>query len=122
MANQLVREDNSKAGKTWTWEYDDAGNILSKKEYAYTTGVLGTPTDTKIYSYSDPSWGDLLIEINDEMILYDAIGNPIDYGTWTLSWKHGRQLESMVDGSNTISFTYDANLDKSLIAKYGTMH
>jgi len=31
-ANQLTREDNHAAGKTWVWTYDDAGNILTKKE------------------------------------------------------------------------------------------
>jgi len=31
-ANQLTREDNQAAGKTWVWTYDDAGNILTKKE------------------------------------------------------------------------------------------
>ena len=40
--DQLVRENNQAAGKTWTYAYDDGGNILSKTEYAYTTGTLGT--------------------------------------------------------------------------------
>jgi len=28
-ANQLVRENNQEAGKTWVWTYDEAGNITS---------------------------------------------------------------------------------------------
>ena len=40
--DQLVRENNQAAGKTWTYAYDDGGNIQSKTEYAYTTGTLGT--------------------------------------------------------------------------------
>ena len=39
--DQLVRENNQAAGKTWTYAYDDGGNIRSKTEYAYTTGTLG---------------------------------------------------------------------------------
>ena len=38
--NQLIRENNPAANKTWTWTYDAAGNILNRKEYAYTTGTL----------------------------------------------------------------------------------
>ena len=60
-ANQLIRENNQELGKTWTWTYDAAGNIVNRKEYAYTTAVtLGTPTDTVLYGYTDATWGDLL--------------------------------------------------------------
>lgn len=43
---QLVRENNQTANKTWTWEYNSAGNIKNRKEYAYTTGTLGAVVDT----------------------------------------------------------------------------
>ena len=43
---QLVRENNQTANKTWTWEYDNAGNIKNRKEYAYTTGTPGAVVDT----------------------------------------------------------------------------
>ena len=42
------------------WTYDDAGNILSKREYAYTTGTLGTAQSTIYYGYGNAEWGDLL--------------------------------------------------------------
>ncbi len=29
-------------GKTWVWTYNDAGNITNHKEYACTTGTLGS--------------------------------------------------------------------------------
>ena len=57
-ANQLVRENNQAANRTWVWTYDDAGNILSRKEYYYSTGSLGTLLDTVIYTYGDSSWGE----------------------------------------------------------------
>ena len=34
--NRLVREDNKKFGKTWTFAYDNVGNIINKSEYAFT--------------------------------------------------------------------------------------
>ncbi len=108
-ANQLLRENNQAAGKTWGYVYDDAGNILSKKEYAYTTGTLGTVTDTISYVYGDENWGDLLTEWDGKEIEYDAIGNPKSIGSRTFSWKHGRELASLTDGTKTWNFTYNAD-------------
>ncbi|WP_335871138.1 hypothetical protein [Bacillus sp. 2205SS5-2] len=39
------------------------GNILAKKEYAYSTGTLGTPTKTITYSY-DSNWKEKLEAYN----------------------------------------------------------
>jgi len=80
-ANQLIRENNQRRGTTWTWEYDNAGNILSRTEYAYTTGNLGTPTDTINYDYDDSAWGDLLTTYDGSAMTYDVNGNPLDDGT-----------------------------------------
>ena len=83
-ANQLIREDNRAEGKTWTWEYDAGGNILNKKEYAYTTGDIAetvTPEDTIAYDCGDGAWGDLLVSFDGETIEYDEIGNPLTDGT-----------------------------------------
>ena len=100
---QLVREDNRYTGKSYTWKYDEAGNILNRKTYAYTIGKLGTVQNTVIYGYDTGNWGDLLISFNGQSIAYDGIGNP---GTWNgsaLTWQ-GRRLMSY--GSNT--YTYNA--------------
>ena len=40
---------------------------------------------------------------------YDGIGNPISDGTWTYTWKHGRELSSMTKSSETWNYTYDAD-------------
>ena len=101
---QLVREDNRYTGKSYTWKYDEAGNILNRKTYAYTIDALGTVQNTVIYGYDNGSWGDLLISFNGQSIAYDGIGNP---GTWNgsaLTWR-GRRLMSY--GSNT--YTYNAD-------------
>jgi len=105
----LIREDNQRAGKSWTWTYDKAGNISSKKEYAYTTGTLGTATSTKSYSYGNSNWGDLLTAYNGSTVSSDAIGNILSDGTWTYTWEHGRELATMSSGGTTWTFTYDAD-------------
>ena len=108
-ANQLVRENHNIPNKTWVWSYDDAGNILSKTEYAYTTGELGTPIDTIVYTYGNSNWGDLLTAYDGKFITYDGIGNPTSYDGWTYTWEHGRELASMSKGTTTWTYTYDAN-------------
>ena len=105
-ANQLVRENNQQQGFTLAWTYDNAGNILQRKEYAYTTGTLGEPDNTVAYTYSDTNWGDLLTAYGNNTITYDTIGNPLNDGTWSYTWQHGRQLASMSDGTTTWTYTY----------------
>ncbi len=127
-ANQLIRENNQAAGKTWVWAYDNAGNILSRTEYNYTTGDLGTALDTVLYQYGDADWGDLLTSYDGNAITYDAIGNPTSDGVWNYTWERGRQLASMTsvsDSSNpsTITYTYDADGMRTgkTVSTYGTV-
>ena len=60
--------------------YDSAGNITSKKTYAFTIGDLGTATSTVNYTYGDATWGDLLTKYGSTTITYDVIGNPTKIG------------------------------------------
>ena len=107
---QLTRENNQAAGKTWTWTYDTAGNMLSKSEYAYTMGALGTALDTVTYGYADNrGWGDLLTSYDGRSFQYDEIGNLLSDGEWTYTWSKGRQLVSMSKPGSTLTFTYDAD-------------
>ena len=108
-ANQLVRENNQISNKTTTWTYDNAGNIKTRKEYAYTTGTVGTATDTVDYTYGDSSWKDLLTVYDGKTISYDNIGNPLSDGTRTYTWKHGRQLATVTAGGSTWTNTYNAD-------------
>ena len=62
--NQLVRENNQRFGKTYTYTYTN-GNITERKEYAYTTGELGTPQYVYNWSYGDGTWSDLLTAWNE---------------------------------------------------------
>ncbi len=104
--NRLVRENNQQINKTITYTYDNGGNILNKKEYAYTTGTLGTPTDTIVYTY-DSVWKDKLLSYDGgATITYDAIGNPLTYNGYTFTWQKGRQLASASGNGNTITYKY----------------
>ena len=107
--DQLVREDNQAAGKTWTYAYDDGGNIQSKTEYAYTTGSLGAAVRTIPYGYGDASWSDLLTSIGGQSLTADEIGNLLSDGTWTYTWQHGRQLSEMSKSGTDITYSYDAD-------------
>ena len=44
--NQLVREDSAVQNKSIEYVYDGGGNLLARKEYAYTTGELGGVLNT----------------------------------------------------------------------------
>ena len=100
-------------GTTWTYEYDQGGNILSKKRYTYTEAADlsgATLLETDNFSYTDTNWRDKLMAYNGADIIYDDIGNPLNDGTWEYTWINGRQLASMskLDGSLTASFVYNA--------------
>jgi RHS repeat-associated protein len=105
--SQLIRENDQQSSKTSTFTYDNRGNLQGKKEYAYTTGALGSPTSTKNYVYSDPSWPDLLTSYKGNLITYDANGNPLTYNGWTYTWEGGRLLQGMSKGATNITYKYD---------------
>ena len=122
--NQLIREDNQQANKTWTWTYDDAGNILSKKRYDYTTGALGTVRGTVGYTY-DGDWGDLLKSYGGKAIDSDDLGNMTSGRGRTYTWEHGRELATITNGSNA-SYTYTCDkgtvlLSHTFLTYYGTL-
>lgn len=109
--SQLVREDNSKKRQTYVYEYDDAGNIVSKITYSisYNETITSALENTDTYVYGDSTWGDLLTSYNGTAITYDAIGNPLSYyngSSYTFTW-NGRKLATATKGTDTMSFAYD---------------
>lgn len=104
---QLIWEKSASKGKAWRYTYDLGGNILSKTEYNYSGGTVGSQTGQKLYTYGDSEWHDLLTSYDGSPITYDTIGNPLSYRGWTMDWQAGRQLASMTKNSNTLSFEYD---------------
>ncbi len=108
--NRLIRENNHQLGKTVTYLYDAAGNIQKKCTYAMTTeaALPVSPETAVVYAYDDV-WRDKLVSVDGRAVTYDAIGNPLTYGAWSMEWTQGKRLASMNsgDGSNTLIFTYD---------------
>ncbi len=107
---RLVRENNQALAKTFVMAYNKGGNITSKKEYAYTTGSVGTATSTKNYSYGNTQWADKLTSYNGQGIVYDNMGNPTSYKGATLGWSRGRLLTSFKPSGSAI--TYNMGYDK----------
>ena len=99
-----------KIGKTYLYEYDNAGNITAVKTcYLAIEGETPTVISTNTYSYSTGSWGDLLTSYKGTAITYDEIGNPVSYfngSSYTFTWS-GRQLVGAVKGNDTFTFTYN---------------
>ena len=91
--------------------YDSRGNMLSKKQYGYTTGDLNssTPKETTTFTYANSGWKDQLVAVNGTPLTYDENGNLLTYGDQTYSWSHGTRLESITDGENEYSYIYDEN-------------
>ncbi len=107
--NQLVRADDQKAGVSTVYSYDVGGNITGVATYAYTTGTLGTATDSIVYYYGNTNWKDLLTSYDGQSITYDTIGNPLTYRDgMSFTWE-GRQLKSSIVNSQNVEYTYDSN-------------
>ena len=94
-------------GTTWKYTYDLGGNILKKERFAYNDKT--TPLETVTYTYGDANWRDKLTAVNGSTICYDAIGNPLNDGTWTYTWQNGRQLQKMQKAGVTVEFVYNAD-------------
>ena len=107
--NQLVRVNDNVKDVTCVYEYDNAGNILSKKEYSYTEEDTITTEPNNVINYTyDSVWKDKLTSFGNTAITYDNIGNPLTIGDKSFTWS-GRQLETYTQGNKTIEFEYDEN-------------
>ena len=93
--NQLVREDNQKQNKTICYTYDVGGNMVSRKEYDYTDSSIITGTLWKIdtFTYQINGWRDQLRFYNGQEMIYDVMGNPIQYRGMQMEWEQGHQLK-----------------------------
>ncbi len=102
--NQLIAEDNYILGNTIEYQYDLLGNILSKVNYDIDTHVKISEV---LYEYTNNNWKDQLTKYNNDIIIYDQIGNPVKIGDdITLSWINGKQLKSYHDANNIIEYKY----------------
>ena len=110
---QLAREDDKAAGEngaTWTYTYDNRGNISSKKRYAYAPNTSpGTALETINYTYKTTGWKDILTGVGGVTYSNDTIGNRTSDGTWSYTWEHGRQLAGMTKSGTSIAYDYGAD-------------
>ena len=99
--NRLIRENNLKMDSTYIYEYDNRGNLISKKTYSYTTNQL--PTDFKLnsYTYDDKN---RLISINGSVVSYDSLNRPISYKGNSLTWEENKLMSY---GSNNYLYGND---------------
>ncbi len=96
--SQLIGEVSG--ADTYVYNYDAGGNLQSVQKNGETV---------KTYAYGDESWKDLLTSFNGQAITYDAIGNPLTYRGWTLTWTGGRRLASIAGEGLTAAYTYNAD-------------
>lgn len=113
---QLIYADNHVDNSTSTLTYDSRGNILKVDKYKYndknhTLDNLDNKTvlTSKTFSYSNDEWKDELTAVNGSQLTYDENGNVLTYGDKSFTWNTGRNLESITDGDNEYSYTYDEN-------------
>ncbi|MGM8216350.1 RHS repeat-associated core domain-containing protein, partial [Bacillaceae bacterium W0354] len=108
--NQLIRENNGVLDQTIIYEYDNGGNLQSKKEYAYTEStadLTGSDRQTNIYLYENTNWLDQLTSYNGQTIEYDNLGNPISYNGYTYNWTFGDRLAGISGNGLETSYRYN---------------
>ncbi len=119
---QITKAADSRGTETYT--YDTAGNLLSR--------ALGGTGST--YTYGNSSWGDLLTAFKGQGIAYEGqtysaasntvsgtavSGNPVSYynGTrWAMDWKNGTQLSTVSASGKNVSYTYDKDGLRTMVA------
>ena len=116
--SRLIREDNKAFGKTYKYEYDDNGNRLFKREYAYTLCSMKDlineeEIDVVEYLYD----GDKLIFVKDSMgitaMTYNAMGMPTQYGMNT------SVVRDRITSMKSIITAYDA---RERVKYFNTSH
>ena len=105
--NELIREDNYVLNKTIKYSYDEYGNILYKR-------ICEIKMDNILseikYDYNNENFKDQLTKVDNELITYDKLGNPITIGeNIKLTWINGRQLNSFVNGNKEITYKYNVD-------------
>ncbi len=98
---RLTREDNESLNKTFLLEYDEYGNITSKKEYNYNDTSILLKENT--YSY-DSSNKMLLTKFNGININYNNELLPTSYKGKTLSWDNKKLTQC---GNTQFKYTLD---------------
>ena len=97
------------AQQRYKYYYDNAGNLTSWKIQDGTGSITGVE---HTYTYGDSNWKDLLTDFDGQSITYDGSGNPLSYYNgkrYTMTWRNGRELDSVTVGGKTYGYEYDVN-------------
>jgi len=108
--NRLIREDNQTIGKTYLYRYDAGGNIVSRRQYAYTLDdEPGTLESKNVFQYALSGHKDRLsatiIGGTVQDVAYDDMGRPLSYKGSTLVWNKRGTLTSY--GSTSFAYNSD---------------
>lgn len=103
----LVKTIDSLNNSTYSYKYDDRGNIIEKSETV--KNPEGDVSDSQVNFVYDNIWQDRIINDGMYSYEYDEIGNPIMYKGWKLGWDNGRQLVSADNQDNNIVYAYNDN-------------
>ena len=103
--NRLIREDNPLINKTIIYKYDNSGNILLKKNYAYSEDEILHNPKVDEYIYDCEIGLDHLIRYNGLEISYDTMGRPVVYKGNKLTWNSNGELLTY----DNIKYSYDIN-------------
>ena len=107
---QVLEYDSSgTAVNQYKYTYDNAGNITKWVVSDGTGAYIGV--DHK-FTYGNANWKDLLTAFDGQSITYDGGGNPLSYYNgkrYTMTWRNGRELDSVTVGGKTYSYEYDVN-------------
>ena len=128
--SQLIMESDSIDG-TWTYGYDQAGNLRSKEHVQNQQTV-----EEYTYSYSNTTWRDKLTALSvtrngtttNGSYTYDASGNPTSYfnpkdlATWSMTWRNGRELATARKTGTSVSYEYDVNSLRTKKTVGGVVH
>ena len=108
---RLIRENNPILQKSYLYDYDAGGNILSKKEYNFTTTALNNKTPINIFTFSyDSIYKDKLIKVNSDNLTY--LNNEVllsSYKNHSFTWSKRNNLTAHYNTSTGNRTAYKYN-------------
>ena len=107
---RIERENNKYLDKTFVYEYNNIGNVVSVKTYSYTTGSLGSVISQQSFGYNT-TYPDRLTSFGGTSINYNALGCPTTYDGYTTSWTRGKlsKLTKGLKASGIHNYYYNYN-------------
>lgn len=99
---QLTRENNNRAEKTFTYEYNSTGGLLKVKTYAFDDSdgaITGAVQSEETFGYSVLG---RLTNYNGKTLKYDNYGCLSEYDGWKYSWIKGRLSSIYMDAAPSL--------------------